>query len=265
MSSQPSRPREKSKCHHERRNSPSVAACRPISSCLGLFCGSPRPRFQRSSPAEMACSAYLRARLLQRRGAQQAADHIGAERRFGSLHGALPIAAFRDQPNRNWTRWAGLKRCGQEPMARRHHPSRRARGCSSDGSSEAGPEPARPLHRFPPRPADGVSLDRAWDLSSAIGVQSSTGAMPVARSRTQRPAIRRSTLLGLRQVQRSIVAEVDQIVLEGAGDIVGSLRREEVEVVKTQASQDEVRCAPSDSAFLPLRKRPGSPPTRGSC
>src|SRR4029077_1775841 len=30
----PSRPRKKSKCHHERRNSPSVAHCRPMSSCF---------------------------------------------------------------------------------------------------------------------------------------------------------------------------------------------------------------------------------------
>ncbi len=34
MKSTPSSPRKKSKCHHERRNSPSVASCRPTSSCF---------------------------------------------------------------------------------------------------------------------------------------------------------------------------------------------------------------------------------------
>ena len=32
--SAPSRPHKKSRCHHERRNSPSVMACRPTSSCF---------------------------------------------------------------------------------------------------------------------------------------------------------------------------------------------------------------------------------------
>jgi hypothetical protein len=38
----------------------------------------------------------LRARLLERRRSQQAADMIGAEWRFGSLHRVFPVCEWRE-------------------------------------------------------------------------------------------------------------------------------------------------------------------------
>ena len=79
----------KSKCHQERRNSPSVASFRPIGACLCTT-------FSISHVLGLAQIvggdfALLQpgARFLDARRPQQAADLVGAERGFGSLHGLL--------------------------------------------------------------------------------------------------------------------------------------------------------------------------------
>ena len=83
----PSRCQKKSKCHQERRNSPSVASCRPTSSCLpddlpDLLV------LDRLQLGGVICALLaLGARVLERRGAQQAADHVGTEGRRGRRHG----------------------------------------------------------------------------------------------------------------------------------------------------------------------------------
>ena len=84
--STPSRPQRKSRCHQERRNSPSVIDCRPTSSCFLMTRSISRSSTAFSASARDLALGALRARLLQRRGPQQAADMIGAERRLGSLH-----------------------------------------------------------------------------------------------------------------------------------------------------------------------------------
>ena len=84
--STPSRPQRKSRCHQERRNSPSVTALQPdlfllADDALDLAV------FDRLEVGRrnLALGA-LRARLLQGGRAQQAADMVGAERRLGALH-----------------------------------------------------------------------------------------------------------------------------------------------------------------------------------
>ena len=81
----------KSVCQDLRRFSPSVIDLRPVASCFLI-----RVSISRSSIA-FNCSGVispllaLGARLLQRGGAQQAADMIGAERRLGALHCSLSL------------------------------------------------------------------------------------------------------------------------------------------------------------------------------
>ena len=78
--SQPVRCQKKSKCHQERRNSPSVASCRPTSSCLRMiFLISSSSTALSWAGGDLALLA-LGARFFQRRGAQQAADLVGAVR-----------------------------------------------------------------------------------------------------------------------------------------------------------------------------------------
>ena len=93
--STPSSMPKKSKCHHERRNSPSVASLQAdllllLDDLLDLAVLD----LLELGGGDLALLA-LGARLLQRRGAQQAADHVGAERRLGSCgHRAVLLGIF---------------------------------------------------------------------------------------------------------------------------------------------------------------------------
>ena len=70
----PLRPRKKSKCHQERRNSPSVASLKPTSACfLMIFSISRSSTVLQRGGVDFAFGEFG-ARLLQRRGSQQAAD-----------------------------------------------------------------------------------------------------------------------------------------------------------------------------------------------
>ena len=79
----------KSMCQEARRNSPSVADCRPTSSCIrtaGDLLVLDRPQVSRRDPA----GREVVARPQQSLRAQQAADVIGAERGAGPAgHGYL--------------------------------------------------------------------------------------------------------------------------------------------------------------------------------
>ena len=84
--SQPVSPQKKSRCHQERRYSPSVASLSPISSCffddvldLAVL---DRLDLGRADLAALA----LGARVLDRGAAQDRADMIGAEWRRRALH-----------------------------------------------------------------------------------------------------------------------------------------------------------------------------------
>ena len=87
--SAPSSPQRKSRCHQERRNSPSVTACRPTSSCILITRSISRSSTALSSAARSRLWRATPAPLSVRR-AQQAADVLGTERRLGSFHGATP-------------------------------------------------------------------------------------------------------------------------------------------------------------------------------
>ena len=83
--STPSSPHRKSRCHQERRNSPSVIDCRPTASCFVMMSSMVAvfDRFQLGG-AEFTLGVAL-ARGFERGRTQQAADMVGAERRLGSL------------------------------------------------------------------------------------------------------------------------------------------------------------------------------------
>ena len=72
----------KSMCHDARRNSPSVADCRPISSCLRTISRIASSSTARSASASMRPFAKSSRALQQLRRAEQAADVVGAERRL---------------------------------------------------------------------------------------------------------------------------------------------------------------------------------------
>ena len=73
----------KSMCQEARRNSPSVADCRPTSSCIviapGICLVLHRAQVRRRDPA----GREVLTRLQQPLGTEQAADMIGAERGAG--------------------------------------------------------------------------------------------------------------------------------------------------------------------------------------
>ena len=80
----------KSMCQEARRNSPSVADCRPTSSCILIASGISSSSTARSSAAEILPGREVLTRLQQPLGAEQAADVIGAERGAGPTgHGCL--------------------------------------------------------------------------------------------------------------------------------------------------------------------------------
>ena len=70
----------KSMCHDVRRSSPSVAACRPTSSCIRTTSRIASSSTRAAPPSSIRPSGVLLARLEKRGRAQQAADVVGAER-----------------------------------------------------------------------------------------------------------------------------------------------------------------------------------------
>src|SRR5262249_40550077 len=64
----PSRPRKKSKCHHERRNSPSVAHCRPTSCCFATTFSISASSISFSAAAVIAPAATFARASLRRAG-----------------------------------------------------------------------------------------------------------------------------------------------------------------------------------------------------
>src|SRR5262249_11094657 len=64
----PSRPRKKSKCHHERRNSPSVAHCRPTSCCLATTFSISASSISFSAAAVMVPAACFARACVRRAG-----------------------------------------------------------------------------------------------------------------------------------------------------------------------------------------------------
>ena len=102
--SQPVRCQKKSKCHQERRNSPSVASCRPTSSCLRMIF------LISSSSTALSCAGVIspfsrlaRASFSGAR-AQQAADLVGAEGGVGLGHEFL-LCMPAPVPRRSFVGW----------------------------------------------------------------------------------------------------------------------------------------------------------------
>ena len=131
----------KSMCHDERRNSPSVADCRPAYSCSShgltdrLVLDARAARRRRADRPAM-----LGARLEQLRRAQQAADMVGAERGCRSLGHVDRVAGYLMVESIGWAR--GRDRPRSDRRDRRPHPRRSlcaSRPTRSRPSFEAAP------------------------------------------------------------------------------------------------------------------------------
>src|SRR5215469_5730148 len=88
--SQPVRPQKKSRCHQERRYSPSVTSLRPTSCCLAMMFDLAILDRLELGRRDLALLALL-TRHLDGIRTQETADLVGTKRRLGALwHVALP-------------------------------------------------------------------------------------------------------------------------------------------------------------------------------
>src|SRR5262249_45714340 len=92
--STPSRPQRKSRCHQERRNSPSVTACSPTSSCFLITRSISRSSSALSSAAPRPALAASPPPRLRGRGPQGAPHGMGADWGFASFHACPSLAVI---------------------------------------------------------------------------------------------------------------------------------------------------------------------------